>query len=268
MVTILHLYSNKRPKDEKDCWKELKKIRKHYKVIDRQMDASMDNDNFLKEYWGTDDLITVEGDNVPELKLLEEMLNCKEPWCVSPYYQHYTNMNGNKIKVTYYDDNGKKRVEKTQGFKVVSGLGFTKISKEIQDKVSFDIWYGKGPKDAEWMNLDARISMSIKGIMHIFPHMHKETKHHHKLDWQSDRHNIPFEGLNMLFEVGLKSEVVTVTATSPEAIVPPDSITLKKYPDTHITINWVDAEGKPLDISKPIPLGSPRKIGDKKDQKT
>jgi hypothetical protein len=246
-MLILHPYTSTRLEDQKDTIKGLKEIRKHYEVLDWLCVGPVDYDIMLKAIWNQDDLIVIEQDNGCNLKLVEELIACPEPWCVHWYYQYYKDMKGDKIRSEYFDEKGKKTVDKTQGYRIISGLGFSKIVKEVQEYVDSEIWFLQG----DWVNLDARVAMSIRGMLHINPHAHSMCAHHHKVNWMSDRHNVPFEGLNCLFQIAVQPKLVTITSNQPSEIMP-HMLTVHKNENPNITVNWVDGKGKPIDPDKPI----------------
>jgi hypothetical protein len=137
-MIILHEYvSGFREEDQLETWSCLVPIRKKYKVIDCDL-ANTDEyayDDFIKRWWGVDDFINIEMDNVVSLEQVESLVNCPQPYCNYLYGCNY--VFGENVPT--------------------DALGVVKIAKSIQDKVPCSTWYRKGI----WKTLDARIKNNI-----------------------------------------------------------------------------------------------------------
>jgi hypothetical protein len=141
-MLILHEYiTDKREEEQLETWACLAEIRKKYTVVDRELNKFDNNsyDDFIAEYWGKDDFINIEMDNVVSLSQIDSMVNCSEPYCSYLYPCEYT-----------------------YGLEVpTDAFGVTKINKSIQDMVPYTKWYRTG----SWRTLDARIKNQVAQVL-------------------------------------------------------------------------------------------------------
>jgi hypothetical protein len=141
-MMILHEYvTGLREEDQIETWAALAEVRKKYKVVDFDLANSNEYsyDDFIASWWGKDDLINVEMDNVVGIKEIDSLVSCPEPYCSYLYPCDYVFGNG----------------VPTDAF------GATKINKLIQLKVPMESWYHKGV----WKTLDARIKNNIVQVL-------------------------------------------------------------------------------------------------------
>jgi hypothetical protein len=141
-MIILHEYINgKREEDQIETWACLADIRKKYTVIDRELDMYDKNsyDDFIKEYWGKDDFINIEMDNVATLEQIDSLVNCPEPYCSYLYPCEY--VFGREVPT--------------------DAFGCVKIAKSIQDQIPYQRWWRTG----SWKTLDSRLKNQIAQVL-------------------------------------------------------------------------------------------------------
>lgn len=165
-MIILHPWSSKGSHRKKETWDFLYTARDEYNVIDENVDAPMAYVDFMKAYWGIDDLIVLEDDKVPTLQDLEEMVACPRPACVFPYPVSFWRQTDMSLW--------------THNFPY--GMGFAKFSKAIQDATPPCDWKVEDPKKPGW-GIDGQIQKAViqkSGPIHVHPrwikHNHRPTK--------------------------------------------------------------------------------------------
>jgi hypothetical protein len=137
MIIIHEFVSGFREEEQFETWECLQDIRQKYTVVDVDM-ANKDGhayDDLIKTYWGKDDFINIEMDNVVSLSNIDSLANCPESYCSYLYPCDY--VWGKDVPT--------------------DAMGVVKIGKSLQDKVPAEGWYKKG----DWHTLDARLKNQI-----------------------------------------------------------------------------------------------------------
>jgi hypothetical protein len=119
-----------------------------------------DYDKFLKDYWGTDDIIVIEQDIVPTVNNIVSLAECKEDWCVCRYIKDLPTI---KLFAPNYEHK--------------HYLGCTKFSKSLQERFPPSVWKVMKEKSS-WKNLDVRIRDTLLAAG-LDSHVHGEVKHNH-----------------------------------------------------------------------------------------
>ena len=191
---ILHPYGDTRKDDQKQTWDFLAQVRVLAKVrslvpehklevIDRNVTGKWGYVDFVKEYWGTDDIIILEDDKVPTMRDLRELIDCPEPFCCFPHsvnFQFITTMRQWRKFHPYT-------------------TGFVKFSKEAQLRLPPDKWapFIFSYKE-ERPSVDKAIEeplTEIYGPMHLHERM---VKHNHGRDPVSKLKGLKYQVLLIL----------------------------------------------------------------------
>jgi hypothetical protein len=123
-MIVLHPYGNTRVKEQQETWDFLKTIRKFYRVEDRNVTGKWLYVDFVKEFWGKDDIIILEDDKVPTLDDFGEIGSCPRLFCCFPYPINF------QLRTTLR--------QWQRNFPWTTG--FVKFSKEIQQKLPIENW--------------------------------------------------------------------------------------------------------------------------------
>lgn len=166
-MKILHPYTRLRPLDEQPTWDFLDTLRRNYHIIDWPMgvenryprDAYVE---FIKMFWGTDDLIILEDDKLPTLEDFAELVFCKERFCAFPYPM----LNQTETDMDYWREY------------TPFTLGFVKFSKELQLEYPASRWRPDvpNPKVYPFAPADMMIEANL-GAYHLHD---RPIKHNHR----------------------------------------------------------------------------------------
>ncbi len=172
MTRVLHTYSDVRVEDQLETATEMVKIGVHYPVKWQYCIEDDDYWAFLLRNWGYEDIVIVEQDVVAKRHLVDGLVECPEHVCTYPY-----RLKAGQLSVFEITD-GDTIPFIPQFYEVTpplytdgSGLGFIKISKELQKHIplhTYDVGLYK------WWYLDSFISWHLKRLkykIHVHQHM-------------------------------------------------------------------------------------------------
>ena len=165
-ITILHPYSNNREENQRRTWDFLSRLDKErpYKIVHKLVTGKYGYDNFLAEYWGKSDILVIEQDIVPTISQVDEIINCKEEWCA---FKYRTNL------ITFVLFN----------IWFTSALGFTKISRRLQQKYPSSLWVQTPKGNEGWRNIDQRVFHHMCNVDGLHAHIHGIVEHNHPIDY-------------------------------------------------------------------------------------
>lgn len=170
-MKILHPFTGLRPTDESETWAFLGELRSKYDIIDRLMGvengfARSAYIDFLKEFWGTDDIIIIEDDKVPTVADLHELITCPRDACCFPY----ASLGVAKFDMGYWREYHP------------NTLGFVKFSLKAQEAAPVIDW--NYSVDRRSLYPFVPVDLIIESVMtaRLGPlHLHeREIKHNHR----------------------------------------------------------------------------------------
>ncbi len=167
-MIVLHVYTTVRPETQGGTWIFLAQARGKYRVVDRCTDGRTDYADFIRAYWGSDDMIVIEQDKEPAMADLRELASCGRPACCFPY------------PVSFWRDGHTPMSLWTERFPY--GMGFVKFSREVQLAVPASEWYADGDR---WY-IDGRVEDAVMkrfGPMHLHERFIKHNHHPTKRQW-------------------------------------------------------------------------------------
>lgn len=154
----------------------------------RMYDVSSDSTRYYRalcEWWAEDgDLLIVEHDMLPADGVVEEMLNCSEPWCSSPYQLRiiaapglYLTMDG--ITSETFSQKMLDHHRSGGDLYCTDALGCTKFSAELKARLPELVVESGTVSDWEpyaWRFNDVRISGLLRRDG-VTPHLHASSAH-------------------------------------------------------------------------------------------
>ena len=178
-----------------EAWNRIDELNKSGYGISKELTTIKDDFSYcdaIMKYWGHDDLILIEQDNLVTKEQLDSLINCPEPACAYWFYNSDKWLPGTlSIGCRIADPDKNFMINSDQiplledgtvRYATFSGTGLTKISKRLQrlplerfsQKTIANGFTGKNTDNA----LVENINLGLDGCWVRF-HLHGEVEHSH-----------------------------------------------------------------------------------------